>query len=154
MPSEDRHNEDYATYDSPFQWYPLLGSRSQSLFSDGIAGIQASPLSSLSFNSSSSSLSYTSDSSLFPMPPSSSFASSFHYSPSTHPSRISTFPVPNLKPLKLAIAFKTLDPLKRICQYEVPGGGVCRDEGCDDVHLNRLGLGTSGLEPSGTSWAF
>ncbi|KAG5652882.1 hypothetical protein H0H81_003245 [Sphagnurus paluster] len=31
-----------------------------------------------------------------------------------------------------------LDPLKRICQFEVPGGGVCRDEGCEDMHLSRL----------------
>jgi len=30
-----------------------------------------------------------------------------------------------------------------ICQYEIPGGGVCRDSGCRDVHLSagRGGLG-------------
>jgi len=24
---------------------------------------------------------------------------------------------------------------RRICQYEIPGGGWCRDEECEDVHL-------------------
>lgn len=32
-----------------------------------------------------------------------------------------------------------LDPGKRVCQYEVPGPGECRDEGCVDIHLRRLG---------------
>ncbi|KAF7365120.1 MADS-box transcription factor [Mycena venus] len=43
-----------------------------------------------------------------------------------------------------------LDPVKRICQYEVPGGGVCRDAGCEDVHLNRVGRegGAGVVEPS------
>ncbi|KAG1772426.1 hypothetical protein EDD22DRAFT_434033 [Suillus occidentalis] len=26
----------------------------------------------------------------------------------------------------------------RVCQYEVPGGGVCRDKNCNDLHLSRL----------------
>ncbi|KAI0771193.1 hypothetical protein BD413DRAFT_64812 [Trametes elegans] len=37
----------------------------------------------------------------------------------------------------------------RICQYEVPGGGECRDSNCEDVHLSRL----PAVEPSGTSFA-
>lgn len=59
--------------------------------------------------------------------------------------------LPDLQPLKLATAMKYLDPSKRLCQYEVPGGGVCRDEGCNDVHLSRLQTGIDGetLEPSG-----
>ena len=44
----------------------------------------------------------------------------------------------DLGPLKLATAIKQLDPSKRICQYEVPGGGVCKDASCDDIHLNTL----------------
>jgi len=45
---------------------------------------------------------------------------------------------------------KHLDPSKQLCQYEVPGGGVCRDEGCDGVHLSRLPMDIDGeaLEPS------
>lgn len=59
---------------------------------------------------------------------------------------------PDLKPLKRAVSFKALDPSKRICQYELPGGGVCRDDGCEDVHLSRGldGVGVDGIEPSGT----
>jgi hypothetical protein len=45
--------------------------------------------------------------------------------------------VPDLRPLKLACKMKGLDPDKRVCQYEVPGGGVCRDAGCEDYHLSR-----------------
>ncbi|KAM6494386.1 hypothetical protein JOM56_010747 [Amanita muscaria] len=44
----------------------------------------------------------------------------------------------DLKLLKLAAATKRLDPLKRICQYEIPGGGTCRDGTCEDIHLSRL----------------
>jgi hypothetical protein len=57
------------------------------------------------------------------------------------------FPLPTLKPLKLATASKVLDPTKQVCQYEVPGGGTCRDEECEDLHLISMG----GVEPSGTS---
>ncbi|KAI0826767.1 hypothetical protein BC628DRAFT_215349 [Trametes gibbosa] len=32
----------------------------------------------------------------------------------------------------------------RICQYEVPGGGECRDQNCEDIHLSRV----SSVEPS------
>jgi hypothetical protein len=55
---------------------------------------------------------------------------------------------PNLNPLKVATAVKALDPSKRVCQYEVPGGGICRDPGCEDVHLSRVLDGV--MEPSGT----
>ncbi|KAJ7927982.1 hypothetical protein B0H13DRAFT_2311849 [Mycena leptocephala] len=43
-----------------------------------------------------------------------------------------------------------LDPAKRICQFEVPGGGVCADAGCEDLHLNRFGRegGAGVVEPS------
>lgn len=58
--------------------------------------------------------------------------------------------LPDLKPLKKAASFKALDPSKQICQYELPGGGVCRDEGCQDVHLSRGldGANVDDTEPS------
>ncbi|KZP33404.1 hypothetical protein FIBSPDRAFT_943227 [Athelia psychrophila] len=49
--------------------------------------------------------------------------------------------LPDLKSLKTAVSFKTLDPSKQICQYELPGGGVCRDAGCQDIHLSRVADG-------------
>jgi len=57
---------------------------------------------------------------------------------------------PDLKPLRLSVLGRRLDPSKRLCQYEVPGGGTCRDEGCEDVHLSRLeGANSAGLvEPT------
>lgn len=68
----------------------------------------------------------------------------------THP-HLPSLVLPDLQPLKLATVMKHLDPSKQLCQYEVPGGGVCRDEGCDDVHLSRLRMYVDGdaLEPSG-----
>ena len=51
----------------------------------------------------------------------------------------------NLKALRLAAIGKAFHPFKRLCRYEVPGGGACRDEGCDDVHLS-----SAAVEPSGT----
>ncbi|GLB38373.1 hypothetical protein LshimejAT787_0502380 [Lyophyllum shimeji] len=58
--------------------------------------------------------------------------------------------LPDLRPLKLATASRLLDPSKRICQYEVPGGGVCRDENCEDAHLSRIAGhgGRGGAEPT------
>lgn len=62
----------------------------------------------------------------------------------------STIPRPDvdLGPLKQNAVLKYLSSGSgRICQYEVPGGGECRDQECENVHLSRL----SGVEPSGTS---
>jgi hypothetical protein len=65
--------------------------------------------------------------------------------------------LPDLKALRLATNIKLLDPSKTVCKYEVPGGGECRDESCDDVHLSRIvggdvaGVRREMLEPSGTS---
>ncbi|KAI0357432.1 hypothetical protein OH77DRAFT_100608 [Trametes cingulata] len=54
----------------------------------------------------------------------------------------------DLEPLKQSAVMKFLSSGSgRICQYEVPGGGECRDQNCEDVHLSRL----STVEPSGTS---
>ncbi|SJL07562.1 uncharacterized protein ARMOST_10912 [Armillaria ostoyae] len=79
----------------------------------------------------------------------SSSASSVHSD--MHISRL--LPAPDLRPLKTVTATKLLDPSKRICQYEIPGGGICRDVGCDDVHPSRLSNQQSSpgqsVDPSG-----
>lgn len=54
----------------------------------------------------------------------------------------------DLKPLKRTAVMKYLsDNSARVCQYELPGGGECRDKNCESVHLSRL----STVEPSGMS---
>lgn len=60
-----------------------------------------------------------------------------------------SFPLPDLRPLREASLIKSIDPSKFLCQYEVPGGGVCRDANCEDVHLSRLDGGLSSVEPNG-----
>jgi len=42
-----------------------------------------------------------------------------------------------LRSLKMATILKSLDPDRRICQFEIPGGGVCRDDKCEDLHIER-----------------
>ncbi|KAH8104789.1 hypothetical protein BXZ70DRAFT_922389 [Cristinia sonorae] len=45
----------------------------------------------------------------------------------------------DLRPLKVAATVKWFsDPSIRICQYEVPGGGECRDSNCSDLHLSQM----------------
>jgi hypothetical protein len=50
--------------------------------------------------------------------------------------------MPNLESLRvLATARRMTDngfENGQICQFEVPGGGECRDEACGDIHLSRL----------------
>ncbi|KAJ7819384.1 hypothetical protein B0H14DRAFT_2836660 [Mycena olivaceomarginata] len=135
--------EYYAAYDSPFECYPLLRLRASSGATPKSA--QASHSHSPTTACSSSSLSSSSSSSISSL---ASFSSSPSLSTSTYNS---VFPLPSLKPLLLATS-SGLDPDKRICQYEVPGGGVCRDAGCEDLHLNRVGRegGAGVVEPSGT----
>ncbi|KZT64921.1 hypothetical protein DAEQUDRAFT_569139 [Daedalea quercina L-15889] len=44
----------------------------------------------------------------------------------------------DLQDLKMAHAKNLLtDPSRQICQYEVPGGGECRDRDCEYIHLSR-----------------
>lgn len=56
--------------------------------------------------------------------------------------------VPDLKPLKLRTALRSIAAAgsqgQRVCQYEVPGGGECRDVKCGDLHIGRIAV-----EPSG-----
>jgi len=115
--------EKFPTYDSPFESYPLLRSRLRML-SDEVQHKATHSTGSL------------------PSFVSMSIASSV----------VSPKFIPNLKPLKKAASFKALDPSKQICRYELPGGGVCRDVECQDVHLSRGldGLGVDGVEPTGT----
>ncbi|KAJ7505234.1 hypothetical protein B0H11DRAFT_1977627 [Mycena galericulata] len=167
---EDSKYNYYAAYDSPFECYPLLRLRSRHMFSGDSTSAaemittQASrsptttTTTTITCSSQSSSLSsFPSSSSTSILSASSSITSLPSFSSSSSSSTYSTvFPLPNLEPLKLA-ACSALDPAKRICQYEVPGGGVCRDAGCEDLHLSRLGReGWEGVvEPSGTSsWIF
>ncbi|KAH9080619.1 hypothetical protein EDB83DRAFT_1001189 [Lactarius deliciosus] len=48
----------------------------------------------------------------------------------------------NLKQLKMQAAARRLSENQfenaRICQFEVPGGGECRDADCGDMHLSQL----------------
>lgn len=53
-------------------------------------------------------------------------------------SRSSTLAMPDLRPLKFATIMNSLDASGQLCQYEIPGGGVCRDEGCTNVHISRV----------------
>jgi len=115
------------TYESPLRSYPLLVSRSRPIHHTGL------PESSSIASSSRSSSSLPS---IFVFPSSSSISSFSHSSSEMTSSHRLTLSGLDLGPLKLATASKMLDPLKRICRYEVPGGGVCRDVGCEDTHLS------------------
>lgn len=132
----------FTAYHSPFDSYPLL-LRDSLLLSTGAKNARAS----LSDNS----FMYPS-SLLLHLDSSSAYAEHFISSDPSSTSRLG-IPLPNMKPLRQATMTKLLDPFKRICQYEVPGGGTCRDEGCEDVHLSRLeGANQLGIiEPNGTS---
>ncbi|TFK40858.1 hypothetical protein BDQ12DRAFT_680167 [Crucibulum laeve] len=154
--TEVKSGEDYATYASPFELYPFLRYRSRPMSSDRLAtNSQASPSTSTSVIPSTTLVSSTAQSSLPSTFPAASIYPSSLSTPSftsQSSSSSSSVPIPDLRPLKLATSSRMLDPSKRICQYEVPGGGVCRDDHCEDLHLNRImGSGTdvgSGVEPS------
>lgn len=129
----------FASYDSPFSTYPLLLSQLP-----------------LYTGSSEDPRQTGSDSARWSRPNASSLSSSslpaslIYCAPSlSHPS--CTVFVPDLKPLKLATLQRALGRLTacdsglRVCQYEVPGGGVCRDKDCNDLHLSRLVSEPSGM---------
>ena len=124
----------YEAYHSIFELYPLLRGHSRSMSSD------------LDFPSH---LSSNSSLHMYPSTRTSlSSSSSVLAEPSSYFLSTSSIPQLNFEALKSAAIGKVLHPFKRICRYEVPGGGTCRDEGCDDVHLSRLQGVT--VEPSGT----
>ncbi|KAF5360367.1 hypothetical protein D9756_004913 [Leucocoprinus leucothites] len=64
-------------------------------------------------------------------------ASSSPLNPDDH-SHFSGLVVPDLGPLKVATVMNSLDTSRQLCRYEIPGGGVCRDEGCTNVHISRI----------------
>lgn len=111
----------YIDYISPFDHYPLLRSHSSPYFPS-----HSLPISSI-----------TSDFHSFPTPIASSTPIGLSF-------------VPDLKPLRLAVLGKRLDPSQRLCHFE-SGGGTCRDDHCEDLHLNRLERMTASglLEPTG-----
>lgn len=126
----------FASYDSPFSTYPLL--LSQLPLNDDSS---EDPRRTGSHSARSTRLDGGS----------SSLPASLIYCARSLSHSSSTVFVPDLKPLKLATLQRTLGQLTarnsglRVCQYEVPGGGVCRDKDCNDLHLGRLAS-----EPSGT----
>lgn len=172
QPLRQDNSEPFTTYHSTFDWYPLLRTRSRPLaFFDGDNSMATNNQTYFNLASSLSSIS-TITSPTIPTLPSSSISRSRSSSASSvqsdHPliqQASPTIPLPDLKDLKLATLSRFLDPSKRICQYEVPGGGICRDDGCEDIHLSRMGGGVSagrrgsgapqqsrdGVEPSGAS---
>lgn len=56
-----------------------------------------------------------------------------------------------LRSLKMVTLLKNIDPDRRICQFEIPGGGVCRNDECEDLHIERE---LEMWEPSGASRIF
>jgi hypothetical protein len=132
----EKERDGFKSYDSPFALYPLLRSRSHPVFSGDPARQVSSSSGSSAYIGSSSSFIPSS------LPSASSISSQFS---------IVSHVLPDLRPLKFASTIRLLDPYKRVCQYEVPGGGVCRDTECDDVHLSRIGAEG---EPSGASRNF
>jgi hypothetical protein len=133
---------DFSTYRSPFESFPLLRDcPGPMLLSDPVSSLSSSSVSHL-YPSTRSSLSSI---------PNFVYAEHSTLPHSSSPSSPAVL-LPDLKPLKLASQVKVLDPFKRLCQYEVPGGGTCRDDGCEDVHLSRLeGANQMGqVEPTGT----
>lgn len=131
LEAENLNQEDFQTtpaytlYISPFDRYPLLRSQSST------------------FNLASSSFMHTS-----------SATSDLHPSPTLAASlsSASSSAVPDLKPLRLAVLGKQLDPSKQLCRYEC-GDGKCRDDKCEDLHLSRLeGMIASGLLELTGAW--
>lgn len=120
----------FPIYDSLFKSFPFLRSRSHQM----LPASDRQQTSSSAFSST-----------LIP-----SLASSTLTAP--YPLHASTSSILlGLKHLKTAIIFQTLDPSKQICQYELPGGGVCRDAGCQDMHLSRIADGGDvDVDPNGT----
>lgn len=125
----------FASYDSPFSSYPLILSqlRSATVDADTSRGATSHSARSSRHNANSAH-----DISSFSLP-----TSLIYCAPSLSHSSSTVF-VPDLKPLKLATLQRALGRLTafdsglRVCQYEVPGGGVCRDKDCNDLHLSRL----------------
>jgi hypothetical protein len=125
-------SERWTTYQSPLQSYPF--SRWHLHLTD------SSDFSDVSTAGSSGRLSI--------LTPSGSFSSNSAGGSALVDSQDATMAGNLLRSLKMVTLFKSLDPDRRICQFEIPGGGVCRDDKCEDLHIERK-LET--WEPSGAS---
>jgi len=137
--NNDDDDKAFTVYRSPFESYPLLLTQGRS--SDSISQFRDMSSPSLSHMYPSMRPSLSSDSPhVHTEPSTSSSYSSFTYS--------AGIALPNLQPLQLATWAKMLNPTRRLCQYEVPGGGTCRDDGCHDVHLSKLEGEMGTIEPS------
>ncbi|KAJ4482028.1 hypothetical protein J3R30DRAFT_3455971 [Lentinula aciculospora] len=130
----EKHEQDISSYISIFDSFPLLRSKPPPILERG-TDIHPSSSSVPSFKntsaSSSSPLSFLSPTASF-----SSYSSSLSFA---------------VRLLRLATVSRLLDPSKRVCQYEIPGGGICRDAGCEDFHIDRMFGTSTGLtitEPS------
>ncbi|PFH54118.1 hypothetical protein AMATHDRAFT_53961 [Amanita thiersii Skay4041] len=121
---EDVDERDYQHYVSPLSAYPLLRSFVKNSNTEPEA----------QHHMDTNTLPFLSDS--LPSRETLSSSSSSFFD-STQSLSANTY-IPDLKLLKLASTSKRLDPSKRICQYEVPGGGICWDDKCQEVHLSRL----------------
>ncbi|KAF9524287.1 hypothetical protein CPB83DRAFT_861548 [Crepidotus variabilis] len=106
----------FNSYSSPFASYPLLRDHTSTPYDH----LRPSPGSPATLYSPSVHTTYT------------------RFSTNDTSSRVSSF-IPDLRPLRLLSYSKHLDTSKRLCQYEIPGGGTCRDDNCEDVHLSKLG---------------
>jgi len=145
-PSDFNNNpedtSEFSVYRSPFESFPRLRDYPRTVLSPDSVSSLSSPSVSHMYPSTRSSLSSNSYSEYAErsIPP--------HSLPPFSP----TVLLPDLKPLKLAFQVKFLDPFKPLCKYEVPGGGTCRDDGCDDIHLSKLeDVNQMGqVEPTGT----
>ena len=127
-----RSSERWTTYQSPLQSYPFSRWRLH--------------LTDLSDSSNTSTAGSSNGLSI--LTPSGSFSSNSASSSTSADSKDATVPGDLLRSLKMITLFKSLDPDRRICQFEIPGGGVCRDDMCEDLHIEKE-LGT--WEPSGAS---
>jgi len=121
--------ERWTTYQSPLQSYPF--SRWHLHLTDPSDFSRASMGGSVSI-----------------LTPSGSFSSNCASGPGSVDPKDAVVAGDLLRSLKMVTLFKNLDPDRRICQFEIPGGGVCRDDKCEDLHLERE-LET--WEPSGAS---
>lgn len=134
----------FPSYDSPLARYPLLRPRFGPNTSAGNASLVASQSEITTIAPQASARRSSPASVHFPC-----LDSCATGAVSSHP--CSPIPLPDLKGLKHAVLHRSLaqltrrSPDLRVCPYEVPGGGVCRDRDCGELHLGRIGK-----EPSGT----
>ena len=128
-------SERWSTYQSPLQSYPFsrwhLHLTGPSNFVNGFTASGSDGLSILT--------------------PSGSFSSNSASGSAFTDPKDATIAGDLLKSLKMVTLFRSLDPDRSICQFEIPGGGVCRDDKCEHLHIERE-LET--WEPSGASRIF